>query len=210
MIRFPFSCLKLSSTKSSKMPPRRLEFPLYAKAENCSRRTFIVTGANTGLGFEASKHLVAAGAAKVIMGVRNVSSGEQARAKIEADLGITGVAEVWPIDLGSYASVKAFATKATIELGRVDALIENAGVFDFKRIMLEGHVSGVTVNVIGTFLLAVYLLPKLIKTAQEVGAVPHISVVGSGHGFSNQKEWYLIKDDPLAKMDNGEVSTPQM
>jgi hypothetical protein len=40
---------------------RRRDLPLYANAENCSDRTFIVTGANTGLGFEATKHLVAAG-----------------------------------------------------------------------------------------------------------------------------------------------------
>lgn len=40
---------------------RRQNLPLYANAENCANRTFIVTGANTGLGYEATKHLIAAG-----------------------------------------------------------------------------------------------------------------------------------------------------
>jgi hypothetical protein len=40
---------------------RRRDLPLYANTENCSDRTFIVTGANTGLGFEVAQHLVAAG-----------------------------------------------------------------------------------------------------------------------------------------------------
>ena len=181
---------------------RRRDLPLHAKAENCSGRTFIVTGANTGLGFEATKHLVAAGAAKVVMAVRNVRSGEDAKAKIEAESGVTRVAEVWPIDLASYTSVKAFATKAAAELDRVDALIENAGVLDFKRIMAEGHLNIVTVNIISTFFLAALMLPILSKTARDFkGVVPHITVVGSSYGFNAQNDWYSVKDDPLVKMD---------
>jgi NAD(P)-dependent dehydrogenase (short-subunit alcohol dehydrogenase family) len=84
------------------------------------------------------------------MAVRNMSSGEDAKAKIEAEVGKTRVAEVWPIDLAGYSSVKAFATKATAELDRIDALVENAGVFDFKRIIAEGHLNTVTVNIIST------------------------------------------------------------
>jgi len=145
------------------------------------------------------------------MAVRNVRSGEDAKAKIEAELGKPQVAEVWPIDLASYASVKAFATKATAELDRVDALIENAGVFDFKRIMAEGHLNSVTVNVISTFLLATLMLPKLSKTAQDFrGTVPHLSVVSSSYGFSGQKDWDLFRDDPLVKMDAEEKNFPRL
>lgn len=190
---------------------RRRDLPLHATEENCSGRTFIVTGANTGLGFEATKHLVAAGAAKVIMAVRNVSSGEDAKARIEAELGVNRVTEVWPMDLASYTSVKAFATKATTELDRVDALIENAGVFDFKRILAEGHLNSVTVNIISTFLLAAPMLPKLSKTARDFkGVTPHLTVVGSSYGFSGQEDWYSVKDDPLVKMDAEENNFPQL
>jgi NAD(P)-dependent dehydrogenase (short-subunit alcohol dehydrogenase family) len=145
------------------------------------------------------------------MAVRNISAGKDAKAKIESELGRTHIAEVWPLDLASYISVKAFAAKATAELDRVDALIENAGVFDFKRILAEGHLNTVTVNVISTFLLAVLMLPKLSQTARDFkGAVPHLSVVGSSYGFSDQKGWELFRDDPLVKMDAEEKNFPRL
>ncbi len=56
---------------------QRLHLPLLVTTETCSGGTYIVTGANTGLGLEASKHLVAVGAAKVIMAVRNIAAGER-------------------------------------------------------------------------------------------------------------------------------------
>ncbi|KAH8897940.1 putative short chain dehydrogenase/ reductase [Thozetella sp. PMI_491] len=193
------------------MPPgQSQDLPLYATPEHCAGRIFIVTGANTGLGFEATKHLVRAGAAKVILAVRNVDSGEQAKKKIEEELGVTGVAEVWQIDLASYASVKAFAARATAELDRIDAVIENAGVYDWKRILAEGHLALVTVNIISTFLLAVLLLPKLTKIATELGITPHIAIVASSVGFQSQQEWDSVKDDPLVKMDAEQERVPRL
>ncbi len=53
-----------------------------------------MTGSNTGLGLEAAKHLVALGAAKVILGVRDVNAGEVAKTEIEKETGKTHVAEV--------------------------------------------------------------------------------------------------------------------
>lgn len=53
--------------------------PLLATTEICSGGAYIVTGANTGLGFEAAKHLVGLEAAKVIVAVRNISAGEKER-----------------------------------------------------------------------------------------------------------------------------------
>jgi len=49
--------------------------------ETCS---YIVTGANLGLGYETAKHLLRAGSKRVIMVVRNVKAGNTARAEIEA------------------------------------------------------------------------------------------------------------------------------
>ncbi|KFA50012.1 hypothetical protein S40293_05965 [Stachybotrys chartarum IBT 40293] len=190
---------------------RPLALPLHSNKENCTGRVFIVTGANTGIGFEATKHLVAAGASKVVMAVRNLDSGRDAKAKIEAELGITQVAEVWRMDLSSYNSVKAFAARASIELDRVDGLIENAGVFDFKRTLAEGHLNTVTVNVISTFLLTALMLPKLSRTAQDFkDVVPHLTVVGSSWGFSAPKDWDLVKDDPLVKMDAEDKNFPRL
>lgn len=61
---------------------QRLNFPLVISTETCSDCSYIVTGANTGLGFEAAKHLVVAGAAKAILAVRNAVNGDAVKNKI--------------------------------------------------------------------------------------------------------------------------------
>ncbi|GAD92895.1 short chain dehydrogenase/reductase family oxidoreductase, putative [Paecilomyces variotii No. 5] len=183
--------------------PRNL--PLLATPETCAGRTYIVTGSNTGLGYEAAKHLVALGAARVIMAVRNVGAGETAKAEIERDTGKINVAEVWTLDLASYDSVKAFAKRAITDLDRIDALIENAAVGISQRMMAEGHLLPLTVNVFSTFLLAVLLLPKMRQTAKSFGILPHLTIVSSGVGFDFKAAWDKIKDDPVAKLDAEEV-----
>ncbi|RHZ53929.1 putative short-chain dehydrogenase/reductase family protein [Aspergillus thermomutatus] len=184
---------------------QRRNLPLLATTEICSGRTYIVTGANTGLGFEAAKHLVSLEAAKVILAVRNIGAGEKAKKEIEESTGKTGIAEVWLLDLANYESVKAFARKATTELDRIDAVIENAAVAVPERVLAEGHALSVTVNVLSTFLLAVLILPKMRETAQRYGTVPHLTLVTSRVGFDAKDFWDKIKDDPVKKMDGEDI-----
>ncbi|PKS13399.1 hypothetical protein jhhlp_000170, partial [Lomentospora prolificans] len=192
---------------TSRVPTQRCDLPLLATAETCAGRTFIVTGANTGLGFEAAKHLVKLGAAKVIMAVRNVSAGEAAKTDIETSAGKAGIAEVWSLDLASYQSVIAFSNRAIQQLDRIDAVIENAGVAAGQRVLAEGHLVTTTVNVFGTFLLAVLLLPKLMETAKKFNVLPHVTIVSSGVSFDFEELWANIKDNPLSKMDDEQFPT---
>ncbi len=116
------------------IPTQKRNLPLLATPTTCSGRTYIVTGSNTGLGFEAAQHLALAGAARVILAVRNPAAGEVAKAAIDAALSSSSTThqevkvEVWPLDLGSYDSVKAFAARAERELERIDGVVENAAV----------------------------------------------------------------------------------
>lgn len=71
-----------------------------------AEQTVIVTGANTGLGLEAARHITRLNATKVILAVRNTSKGEAAKRSIEESTGRLGVVEVWPLDLSNYESVK--------------------------------------------------------------------------------------------------------
>ncbi|OJJ58926.1 hypothetical protein ASPSYDRAFT_45345 [Aspergillus sydowii CBS 593.65] len=173
--------------------------PLLATEENTAGKTYIVTGANTGLGFEASKHLVNLGAKKVILAVRSVPSGEAAKKKIDEATGKASVAEVWALDLSSYESVKAFANRATTELDRIDAVIENAAVATGEQKSAEGYHIGLTVNVLSTFLLAVLLLPKLKESAEKHGILPRLSIVTSGVGFDVRQVWEMVKEDPFVR-----------
>lgn len=145
-------------------------------------QTVIVTGSNTGLGFEAAQHFVRLGAAKVILAVRTVEKGEAAKKRIEENTKRTSVVEVWQLELESYESVKAFAGKAR-GLDRLDVVVENAGI-DLEKFRLAGEDEAtVTVNVTSTFLLALLLLPKMQETSAKYNVLPRLTIVTSDLHF---------------------------
>ena len=187
--------------------------PLAITAESCAGRTYIVTGANVGLGLEAAKHLVEVKSKRVIIAVRNVAAGEDAKAKIEEETGNKDIIEVWALNLSNYDSVKAFAKKASTELERIDALIENAAVgavAPSSPAVVEGHLTQLTVNVFSTLLLAVLLLPKMSKDAKQFNILPHIAIITSLVGFDAKVPWDKIKEDPIALADSDESIKPNM
>ena len=184
---------------------QRINLPLLATKEDCTGRTYIVTGANTGLGFEAAKHLVALGSKKVILAVRNVTAGNEAKAKIDSATNTTDVAEAWYLDLANYDSVKNFAKKAITELDRIDGLIQNASVASIAEEPLNGQDANISINVVGTFLLALHLLPKLSESARKNNGQSRLTFVCSRAGFEVEKLWSMIKDDPFAGIRTKEV-----
>jgi retinol dehydrogenase-12 len=103
-----------------------------------ANETVIITGANTGLGREAAKHIVRLGASKVILAVRTVSKGEDARKYIEKETKKTGVMEVWQLDMSSTESIKAFSQRAN-SLERLDVLIANAGIWPTAHETVESN-----------------------------------------------------------------------
>lgn len=137
-----------------------------------------MTGANVGLGLEAARHLVRLGAARVILGCRSSEKAEAARRDIEATTGRHDVVEAWPLDLGSFDSVREFCGRAA-ELDRLDLVIENAGVATEVLEMMEGYESTIATNVVSTFLMALLLLPALRATAARFNVEPHLVVVSS-------------------------------
>lgn len=162
--------------------------------------TIIITGANTGLGLEAARHCVRLGAARVILAVRSIARGEAAKSSIEASTGINGVAEVWHCDLASYDSIKEFARRANSELKRLDRVIENAGLTLDKWTVAEGSETVITVNVIGTFLLAILLLPILKESGQVTGTKPTLTILTSDlHAMAKFEE--SKADDIFAELE---------
>lgn len=134
-----------------------------------SGKTIIVTGANSGLGLEAARHFVRLEAARVILAVRDKAKGEAARQSIERSTGRSGIAQVWEVDLASYPSVENFAQKVDSQLDRVDIVVQNAGVFTFQPFSkIANDEYHITINVVGTLLLAILLLPKLRRIASTL------------------------------------------
>jgi len=154
-------------------------------ATDCTGRTIIVTGANTGLGKEAVRHLVRLNADRVILTSRTASKGEAAAKEIEETTGRKGVVEVWNLDLQNYDNVKAFAERVQT-LKRLDAIIENAGISTMTYTEVAGNESTITVNVVSTFLLALLVLPKLQETAKLYNVVPTLTIISSDvHYFTS-------------------------
>lgn len=131
---------------------------------NQTGRTFVVTGANSGLGLETTKQLAAHGA-HVIMGVRNLAKG---RAALQD---VTGSAEVRELDLSDLDSVRAFA--AGVE--RADVLINNAGIMMTPHGRTkQGFELQLGTNHFGHFALTGLMLDTLAK-----GDAPRIVTVSS-------------------------------
>lgn len=176
--------------------------PIVPRPQDCEGATYIVTGANTGLGFECSKHLVRLSAKRVILGVRTLRKGEEAKAKIEDETGRKGVLEVWHLDLTSHDSVKKFAVKVR-ELDRIDAIIENAGVALDKYTIAEGLETTLTVNDVNTMFLAALVLPKLQENAERFNNTPHLAVVGSSVAFEAKGVLEKADGDILEELSKG-------
>ncbi|KAH7372177.1 hypothetical protein BKA64DRAFT_587123 [Cadophora sp. MPI-SDFR-AT-0126] len=149
-----------------------------------SGQSVIITGSNTGLGLEAARHLSRLNATLIILAVRNQAKGEAAKRNILASTNRPEKSiEVWDLDMQSYDSIKSFCTRASETLPRLDAVIENAGIMTKYFKMVEGYESTVTTNVIGTFLLALGLLPKLKQSAADFSIQPKLSIVSSDLHF---------------------------
>ena len=146
-------------------------------------RTVIVTGANTGVGFEAAVKYAELGAQKVILAVRTASKGEDAARKIIDRTGRKGVVEVWQLDMMDYDSIKAFAKRAETQLERLDIAVLNAGVMKNKfGTSKYGWEETMQVNVLSTTYLALLLLPKL-KSSKTSSYTPVLQIVGSGNQY---------------------------
>jgi retinol dehydrogenase-12 len=147
--------------------------------QSFASKTVIITGGNTGLGFEAAKHIVAQHASKVILACRNSSSGIAAKDQIESSTKCSkNIVEVWELDLESAKSIKAFAESAK-GLERVDVLLNNAGVMALNYQSVEGLERCVAINVVGTFLLTFLVLPKLEETRRKFNTDTYLTTVCS-------------------------------
>lgn len=152
--------------------------PIPYPTQSFTGQTVIVTGSNTGLGLEAARHFVRLDAARVILAVRSLKKGEEAKASIEATTNRKNVVKVWQIDMSNYDSVKAFAVKCS-SLERLDVVVANAGVLKNTYEAAEGTEITIAVNVIGTFLLVLNILPMLRKSSAKTGQISRVTITSS-------------------------------
>lgn len=137
-------------------------------------KRIVVTGANTGLGYQSALTFARSGA-DVVLAVRNAEKGAAAKARILADTPSAKVA-VGQLDLADLASIRDYGT-AEADRGPVDVLLNNAGVMlvPQREITVDGFEMHMGVNHLGHVLLTSLLLPAL--SAAPAGRVVSLSSI---------------------------------
>ncbi|KAF7310368.1 hypothetical protein HMN09_00578800 [Mycena chlorophos] len=137
------------------------------------KKVVLVTGGNTGLGYEIVKALYASSQPyALIIGTRTLSNGEAAVAKLKSEVATSNSEiSVVQIDVSSDASIEAAVASISSTHGRIDSLINNAGAaFDFeiqdgKRSIRDGFNTSWDTNVSGTHVLTTHAVPLLLKSS---------------------------------------------
>lgn len=129
-------------------------------------RIAVVTGANVGLGYETALGLAGKGCA-VVLACRNIDKAEAAKASI-LERHPKALVDCMPLDLASLKSVRKFAAAYKRSHGKLDLLINNAGIMMPPFALSEdGFESQLAANYLGHFALTGLLLPLITKTANS-------------------------------------------
>ncbi|XP_045484842.1 retinol dehydrogenase 14-like [Pieris rapae] len=127
-------------------------------------KVVIITGSNTGIGFEIAKDMAERGA-RVILACRNETRAMEAINEIRNQTHNENI-HYSHLDLASISSVKKFVSKFINEEERLDILVNNAGVITRSDEKTEdGFSMMIQSNYLGHFLLTVLLLPLLMSSA---------------------------------------------
>jgi NAD(P)-dependent dehydrogenase (short-subunit alcohol dehydrogenase family) len=140
-------------------------------------KTAVVTGANSGLGYETSLELARHGA-HVVLSCRDEARGTEALQRLRTELPQVS-AELSLLDLADLASVRKFAEAYAGERDHLDILVDNAGVMALaeRRLTADGFEMQFGTNHLGHFALTGLLLPQLL--ARPGGRV--VAVTSFGH-----------------------------
>jgi len=138
----------------------------------------VVTGGNSGIGKETAAALAGMGA-HVIIAARNPTKAAAAVKEVKERVPAAEVEHV-PLDLASFASVRAFAGAFAERADRLDVLVNNAGVILRSRTETDdGHESQLQVNHLSHFLLT-----NLLRASLEGAHGRVVNVSSTGHTFA--------------------------
>ncbi len=145
-----------------------------------SGRRYLITGANSGIGFWTAVELARHGAT-VLMACRDATRGQAALARLQ-QLVPQGQAELLPLNLASLASIQSLAASELARNLPLHCLINNAGVFapPQRRTTDDGFELQFGTNVLGHFALTCRLLPALERArSTSLADSPRIVTVAS-------------------------------
>lgn len=166
----------------------------------------VITGGNSGIGFEAARMLAAKGA-RVIIAVRNPTKGQQAVAALGRAVPGAAVAAM-ELDLADLASVRGFAEAFLARHSELPLLINNAGVMAIPyRRTVDGFEMQLGTNHFGHFALTGLLLPALlaapgarivtVSSGAHLGGKINFDDLDSKH---NYQRWAAYSQSKLANL----------
>jgi retinol dehydrogenase 12 len=179
--------------------------------EDLQGKIAIVTGANTGIGFETAKKFMEKGA-HCIFACRSIERGMEAVERIKSERGREserGTSEVMGLDLSNTESIVKFAKEFTKKHSRLDILVNNAGLnmsanYKGAHETKQGYEMCMGTNYFGHFMLTSLLLPSLQK-GKGTSRVVALSSVTTW--FASNKYHFFVKGKSKTK---GNYSTSKL
>lgn len=168
--------------------------PLMVRSEllnkDLSGKTYVITGANSGIGLVTAQQLARQGAT-VVMGVRRVKEGERVAAEIRSKVPSAKIA-VFQLELGNLSSVRAFAAEVKQHYPKLQGLVNNAGVMNTPF----GHTKDGFETQFGVNHLGHFLLTNLLIDALKAGAPSRVVNLSSFfHEFAIGRKGDIHFDD---------------
>ena len=148
--------------------------PVAGQAPSDGQNVVLITGSTGGLGREVARRIAARGDHVIVHG-RSAARGVELVAEIEAEA--RGSARLYLADFGSFDDVRALAHAIRRDYGRLDVLVNNAGIWleGPRQLSEDGHELHFQVNYLSSFLLTRELLPLL--QASTPSRIVHVSSV---------------------------------
>jgi NAD(P)-dependent dehydrogenase (short-subunit alcohol dehydrogenase family) len=155
-------------------------------------RVAVVTGANRGIGFEVCRQLGRLGA-RVVLGSRDTALGAKAEATLRSE-GLDVTAH--QLEVTDQQSVDALAAWLEAEYGRLDVLVNNAGIMPNKDRVLEASLDDLEamwqVNLVGVWRTTKALLPlmqrggwrRIVNVSSEAGSLTRTNAVATAYRVS--------------------------
>ncbi len=168
-------------------------------------RTVLVTGANSGIGYQTALELARHGA-HVLLGCRNMSKGEAALERLRREVPDASV-ELAVLDVASLTSIRNFAAQFVASGKPLDVLINNAGVMGLpsREVTDDGFERQMGTNHLGHFALTGLLLPALNR-----GSAPRVVTVASLAHRNGKMEWDNLQSersyDPMGAYNNTKLA----
>jgi NAD(P)-dependent dehydrogenase (short-subunit alcohol dehydrogenase family) len=154
----------------------------------------LIPGANSGIGYETALRAASSSKYHVIMGSRSTSLGEKALEAIKSATKSSNLS-LQQLDITDDSSIAAAVSATEKQFGRLDVLINNAGVYSAAKTHAERLRQNIGVNAIGTALVTEAFTPLLLKSSD-----PRIVYISSILGSITE----MAEDGRFAKVPDAE------